>query len=124
MSSPVRTSQSNRLAGVYVNLFLLSLRTLSRRKTAGTKFLMVASCMMAVVGSTQMAVDVAVAVAAARLLQQLVHSEVVNEQGLIILPLFGLTLPALETGQAVTFTINKWAPFTSTGSKILTTLVS
>ncbi|KAJ7775858.1 hypothetical protein B0H14DRAFT_3588132 [Mycena olivaceomarginata] len=77
-------------------------------KTAGTKLLMVASCMMAVVGSTQMAVDVAIAVAAARLLQQLVHSEVVNEQGLIILPLFELTLPALETGQAVTFTINKF----------------
>src|ERR1700761_6761475 len=92
----------NWLVGVYVNLFLLSLRTLSRRKTAGTKVLMVASCMLAAIGSTQMALDVASAVSAARLLQQIVHSEVVDEQGLITL-LSLSTLPALETAEGVLF---------------------
>lgn len=66
---------------------------------------MAASCMMAVVGSTQMVLDVASTVAAARLLQQIVHSEVVDEQGLLMLPLS--TVPALETAESVLFSINK-----------------
>ncbi|KAJ7882363.1 hypothetical protein B0H14DRAFT_2565351 [Mycena olivaceomarginata] len=54
-----QTAVSLLLYGFYINLFLLSLHTLSRRKTAGTKFLIVASCIMAVLGTTQMALDVA-----------------------------------------------------------------
>ncbi|KAF8187928.1 hypothetical protein K438DRAFT_2019442 [Mycena galopus ATCC 62051] len=102
------TAVSLALYGIYVNLFLLSLYTLSLRKTAATKILMVASCMMAVVGSTQMALDVSLTVAAARLLQQIVHSEVVNELGLKTLLLLEWTVPALQTAKNVTFTINNF----------------
>ncbi|KAJ6510955.1 hypothetical protein C8R45DRAFT_1089080 [Mycena sanguinolenta] len=63
------------LYGFYLNLFLLSLYTLSRQRTAGNTLLIGASCTVAVLASTQMALDVAVAAAAARVLQQSVHSE-------------------------------------------------
>ncbi|KAF8184042.1 hypothetical protein K438DRAFT_1838139 [Mycena galopus ATCC 62051] len=63
------------LYGVYVNLFLLSIYTLSRRRTAGTTLLIAASCMMAVIGTTQIALDVAGTVFEARLFQQFVHAE-------------------------------------------------
>jgi hypothetical protein len=54
-----------------------------------------------------MALDVVVTSAAARLLQQMVHSK--TEQGLTTLPLFKSTLPLLATAQNATFGINKWA---------------
>ncbi|KAF8146397.1 hypothetical protein K438DRAFT_2028283 [Mycena galopus ATCC 62051] len=46
-------------AGIYIILFLLSLYTLSRRKTAGTALLMVASCIMAVAANVQIAIELA-----------------------------------------------------------------
>ncbi|KAF7328754.1 hypothetical protein MVEN_02504100 [Mycena venus] len=96
-----QTAVSLVLYGVYVNLFLFSLYTLSRRKTTGTKLLMIASCVMAVVGSTQMALDVAVTVAGGRLFQR-----IVREQVLITLPLGDLVLPTLQTAQNIAFAIN------------------
>lgn len=63
---------------------------------------------MAVLGTTQMALDVVVTSAAARLLQQMVHSQVLTEQGLRTLPLFESTLPLLATAQNATFGVNKW----------------
>ncbi|KAJ7869427.1 hypothetical protein B0H13DRAFT_1896668 [Mycena leptocephala] len=101
--------QLSQVSGFYINLFLLSLHTLSRRKTAGTKLLIIASCIMVVLGTTQMALDVVVTSAAARLLQQMVHSQILTEQGLTTLPLFESTLPLLATAQNATFGINKWA---------------
>ncbi|KAJ7229570.1 hypothetical protein B0H12DRAFT_1147579, partial [Mycena haematopus] len=73
------------LYGVYCILFVLSLYTLSRRKAPGTTLLIVASCTMAVVASTQMALDMAVTVEAARLLQQAAHSEILNGRSTIML---------------------------------------
>ncbi|KAF7346454.1 hypothetical protein MSAN_01873400 [Mycena sanguinolenta] len=92
-----QTAVSLVLYGAYVNLFLLSLYTLSRRKTAGTRLLIAASCMMAVVGSTQMALDVAAIVVATRLFRQIVHSEGLAERS---------SLPALLTAQTVTLVVN------------------
>jgi hypothetical protein len=63
---------------------------------------------MAVLGTTQMALDVVVTSAAPRLLQQMVHSQILTEQGLTTLPLFKSTLPLLATMQNATFGINKW----------------
>ncbi|KAJ6508658.1 hypothetical protein C8R45DRAFT_968173 [Mycena sanguinolenta] len=83
--------------GVYFSLFLLSLYTLSRRKTAGTRLLIFASCMMAVVGSTQIALDVAAIVVAARVFQQMVHSGGLTERS---------PLSALLTAQTVTLVVN------------------
>ncbi|KAJ7330408.1 hypothetical protein DFH08DRAFT_882583, partial [Mycena albidolilacea] len=94
------------LYGFYVCLFLLSLHTLSRRRSAGTILLIVTSCMIAVVGSTQIALDIAAAAITTRILQQMVHSEIFAECGLRMLPLFGSTLPALTKAQAVAFTVN------------------
>jgi uncharacterized membrane protein SirB2 len=62
--------------------------------------------MIAVVGSMQIAIDVALVVIAARVLQQIVHSETLAERSLRILPLFGSTLPALLKAQTVAFAIN------------------
>ncbi|KAF7340726.1 MYND-type domain-containing protein [Mycena sanguinolenta] len=63
------------LYGFYLNLFLLSLYTLSRQRTAGNALLIGASCTVAVFASTHMALDVAATSAASRALQQSVHSE-------------------------------------------------
>ncbi|KAF7333335.1 hypothetical protein MVEN_02348800 [Mycena venus] len=93
--------------GVYVSLFLLSLYTLSRRKTAGAKLLITASCLMAIVGSTQMALDLAMTVEAARLHQEVVHTPVSNEHGLIMLPLL-MTLPVLGTARNLTMLMNNF----------------
>ncbi|KAJ6478285.1 hypothetical protein C8R45DRAFT_1006953 [Mycena sanguinolenta] len=65
--------------GIYVNLFLLSIYTLSRRRrTPGINFLIAASCVMAVVATTQMAVNIAGTVITAHFVQQLVHVKVLN----------------------------------------------
>ncbi|KAJ7248859.1 hypothetical protein B0H12DRAFT_1123059 [Mycena haematopus] len=93
-----QTAVSLLLYGVYCILFVLSLYTLSRRKALGTTLLIVASCTMAVVASTQMALDIAVTVEAARLLQKTVHSEILNEHGMLML------LPV----QNLMFAINTW----------------
>ncbi|KAF7364566.1 hypothetical protein MVEN_00325600 [Mycena venus] len=77
-----RAGVSLLLYGIYVCLFLLSLHTLSRRKYPGRTLLIVASCVIAFVGTTAMAVDVILAVIATRLLWQLVHEQVLNELGL------------------------------------------
>ncbi|KAF7333379.1 hypothetical protein MVEN_02353600 [Mycena venus] len=61
--------------GIYVNLFILSIHTLTRRLGhPGTKFLIVTSCVMAVIGTAQMALSIAETVITARFVQQLVHA--------------------------------------------------
>ncbi|KAJ7871916.1 hypothetical protein B0H13DRAFT_2280347 [Mycena leptocephala] len=73
------TGVSLLLYGIYVNLFLLSIYTLSRRReTPGTSFLIAASCVMAIVATTQIAATIAGAVITARFVQQLVHAHVLN----------------------------------------------
>ncbi|KAF7333341.1 hypothetical protein MVEN_02349400 [Mycena venus] len=79
------------LYGIYVNLFLLSIYTLARRREIpAIKFLMAASCVMAVVGTTQMAVTFAETVVTVRFVQQLVHAQVLNR------PHFVKTLSTVE----------------------------
>ncbi|KAJ7837318.1 hypothetical protein B0H13DRAFT_2105621 [Mycena leptocephala] len=86
-------SEFNRIAGIYVIFFLLSIYALSpRRKTPGIKFLIAASCVMGVLGTTQMAATIAVTLVDARFVQQIVYRQ--------------STLKALETIQNVTFAIN------------------
>ncbi|KAF7340763.1 hypothetical protein MSAN_02104900 [Mycena sanguinolenta] len=64
------------LFGIYVNLFLLSIYTLTRRRgTLGKKFLITASCTMAVLGMTQTVVAVAQAVLTTHFVQEFVHQE-------------------------------------------------
>ncbi|KAJ7330396.1 hypothetical protein DFH08DRAFT_313505 [Mycena albidolilacea] len=84
--SMIMTSVSLVLYGVYVNLFLLSMYTLSRRKTVGTTLLRIASCMLAVVGSMQLALDVAGTVTIARIFQRIVYSEVLTARSRLLLP--------------------------------------
>ncbi|KAJ7787135.1 hypothetical protein B0H14DRAFT_3581085 [Mycena olivaceomarginata] len=62
---------------------------------------------MAIVGSTQMALDVALTAEAAHFHQQIVHTQVLNEHGLMMLPLLA-TFPVLEIAQNVTFIINNF----------------
>ncbi|KAJ6510921.1 hypothetical protein C8R45DRAFT_1089051 [Mycena sanguinolenta] len=74
------------LFGIYVNLFLLSIYTLVRRRgTAGKKFLVVASCAMAVLGTAQIAVVFAQTVLAARFVQELVHEDVPSKESVDLL---------------------------------------
>ncbi|KAJ7330398.1 hypothetical protein DFH08DRAFT_313529 [Mycena albidolilacea] len=54
----------------------------------------------------QIAIDVALVVVAARVLQRIVNSEVLAERSLRILPVFGSTLPALLKAQTFAFGIN------------------
>ncbi|KAJ7898485.1 hypothetical protein B0H13DRAFT_1884219 [Mycena leptocephala] len=77
----------NRATGIYINLFLLALHTHSRRRKApGTKILIVATCVMAVLGTTQMAIGIAQAMLEARFVQQAVHAHVWE------LPLFNVLI--------------------------------
>jgi len=77
----------------------LSIYTLARRREIpAMRFLMAASCVMAAVGTTQMAVTFAETVVTARFVQQLVHAQVLNR------PHFVKTL---GTVQNVLVAINK-----------------
>ncbi|KAK7012595.1 hypothetical protein R3P38DRAFT_2550073 [Favolaschia claudopus] len=77
-----QTAFSLVLYGVYVNLFFLSLYTLSRRRSKGTKLLMAASCMMAVIATTQAALLTADTAVYAHLLQQIVHLNIITAEDL------------------------------------------
>ncbi|KAJ6530145.1 hypothetical protein B0H19DRAFT_1082552 [Mycena capillaripes] len=90
---------SSILAGIYISLFLLSLYSLSRRKAPRVKLLLVASWVMAILGTMQMAVDIAIAAIYARSLQHVVHSKVP--------PQFMASLNVLEMLQGLLFVLNK-----------------
>jgi hypothetical protein len=76
---PHAQDQSHPGAGIYINLFLLSIYTLTRRReTPGNRVLIAASCVMAIVGTTQIGVNIAETVAFARFVQQIVHVQVLN----------------------------------------------
>ncbi|KAJ7823821.1 hypothetical protein B0H14DRAFT_2825785 [Mycena olivaceomarginata] len=67
---PHAQDQSHPGAGVYINLFLLSIYTLTRRReTPGNRVLIAASCI---------GVNIAETVAFARFVQQIVHVQVLN----------------------------------------------
>ncbi|KAJ7881443.1 hypothetical protein B0H13DRAFT_935847 [Mycena leptocephala] len=89
--------------GIYAIFFLLSIYTLSpRRKTPGIKFLIAASCVMAVLGTTQIAATIAVTLVDARFVQQIVYGQVSSQENSQSI------LKALETIQNVTFAINNF----------------
>ncbi|KAJ7854777.1 hypothetical protein B0H13DRAFT_1903522 [Mycena leptocephala] len=88
--------------GIFISLFLLAIYTLSRRKkTPAIKFLIVMSCVMAVLGTTQMAVTIAAAIVEGRLVQQVVHGQVLNQRD----P--KLTFQMLAMAQNVLYAMNK-----------------
>ncbi|KAF7333327.1 hypothetical protein MVEN_02348000 [Mycena venus] len=62
--------------GIYLNLFLLTIHTLSRQRTLGRKPLIIASCVMAVLGTTQIAMNIAETVLAARFVHQVLDAQV------------------------------------------------
>ncbi|KAJ7888617.1 hypothetical protein B0H14DRAFT_2693150 [Mycena olivaceomarginata] len=67
------------LYGICINLFILSIYTLARRReAAGIKVLIAASCVMAVAGTAQTIVTVVETAVTTRLVQQLVHEQVLN----------------------------------------------
>jgi hypothetical protein len=66
--------------GIYISLFLLTIHLLlRRRKSPGIKLLIVTSWIMAVLGTAEMVVTTGQTFVAARLVQQVVHSQVLNE---------------------------------------------
>ncbi|KAJ7248858.1 hypothetical protein B0H12DRAFT_711907 [Mycena haematopus] len=78
------TAVSLVLYGIYLAFFLLSVYTLSHRpKAPGIKFLIIASCVMAVLGTIQVATIVAAAAVDARFVQQIVSAEVVNQPAIL-----------------------------------------
>ncbi|KAK7007383.1 hypothetical protein R3P38DRAFT_3030074 [Favolaschia claudopus] len=90
------------LYGLYVALFLLSLYTLSCRRTRGTRLLVIASYVMAVMGTVQIALTIAYALNELNVLQGIaegnegkIASAVHAEQGLTI-------------ARNVTFTVNNF----------------
>ncbi|KAF7333362.1 MYND-type domain-containing protein [Mycena venus] len=74
------TGVSLLLYGSYIPFFLIAAYTLSRRwKNPGIKLLMIASCLMAVLGTIQLGVNVAITVATARFFQQVIRAQILNE---------------------------------------------
>ncbi|KAJ6530155.1 hypothetical protein B0H19DRAFT_1082562 [Mycena capillaripes] len=84
---------------IYIAFFLLALHTLSRRsKTHRIKFLMVASCLMAVLGTIQMAITTAATATTARFVQTVVHAQVLRQPDI---------LSTLGKVESIMFGINK-----------------
>ncbi|KAF7358557.1 hypothetical protein MVEN_00907200 [Mycena venus] len=63
---------------------------------------------MAIVGSTQMAIDLALTVETARLHQEIVHTQVSNEHGLRMQPLWPTLLRGLDMAQNFMFLMNNF----------------
>ncbi|KAJ7888655.1 hypothetical protein B0H14DRAFT_2693336 [Mycena olivaceomarginata] len=78
------TGVSLLLYGVYINLFLLSVYTLARRRNgSGKKFLLAASCVIAVVATTDVALAIAQSILTVRSVQQLLHAQVIGHPRLV-----------------------------------------
>jgi hypothetical protein len=74
--------ESNQIAGICIGLFLLAIHTLfRRRKNPGIKLLIIASCVMAILGTAQMAVNIAVITIFSRFVRLLVHVQALNQPG-------------------------------------------
>ncbi|KAJ7812327.1 hypothetical protein B0H14DRAFT_2605861 [Mycena olivaceomarginata] len=87
------------LYGIYINLFLLSVYTLSRRrKSPGKNFLLGASCVIAVVATMEMGCSIAQTILTARLIQQIVNAQVWDRPHVV---------KALKTTQYSLLGINK-----------------
>ncbi|KAJ7033864.1 hypothetical protein C8F04DRAFT_1103599 [Mycena alexandri] len=71
----ISTGISLLLYGIYICLFLLSIRVLSRRAAPGRKILIVSSCVMAVFGTITTAILISDAVISVRRVQELVHGQ-------------------------------------------------
>jgi hypothetical protein len=85
---------------VYINLFLLSVYTLARRRNgSGKKFLLAASCVIAVVATTDVALAIAQSILTARSVQQLLHAQVIGHPRLV---------KTLQTAQLSLGVINLW----------------
>ncbi|KAF8146417.1 hypothetical protein K438DRAFT_1869684 [Mycena galopus ATCC 62051] len=94
------TAASLVLYGVYINLFLLSVYTLARRrKNPGIKLLIAASCVIAVGGTTEMVVTIAQAVATARSFEAVLKGQASSQPHLS---------KSLLTAQAVIGIINNF----------------
>ncbi|KAJ6530154.1 hypothetical protein B0H19DRAFT_1384685 [Mycena capillaripes] len=86
------------LYGIYINLFVLTLHIVSRRQRAlGMKFLIVTSCVMAVLGTMQMAIILAETVITAQFIPKLVQGQVLTQPD---------SISRLLAAQNVTFAIN------------------
>jgi hypothetical protein len=70
----VRGWEFYQIAGICLSLFLLSIHILYRwRKNSGIKFPAIASCVMAILGTAQMAVNIAMITVFSRFVRLLVH---------------------------------------------------
>lgn len=77
--------QLNGITGIHITFFLFAIYTLSHRwKTPGIKLLVVASCVLAVLGTTQLAVNLAMTVATARFVQKVLHAEILNQSDFLL----------------------------------------
>ncbi|KAJ7935816.1 hypothetical protein B0H13DRAFT_2304311 [Mycena leptocephala] len=95
------TAVSLLLYGIYLAFFLLAIYTLSRRRRVpGIKILMVLSCVMAALGTTQVAVIVAATVINAHFIQRVVSAQASNQPGVLL---------TLGRATSVTFAINGFA---------------
>jgi hypothetical protein len=91
-------AKSGPMTGIYLAFFLLAIYTLSRRrKVPGIKILMVLSCVMAALGTTQVAVIVAATVINAHFIQRVVSAQASNQPGVLL---------TLGRATSVTFAIN------------------
>jgi hypothetical protein len=72
--------QLNRTTGIHISFFLFAVYTLSRRwKIPGIKLLVSVSCVMAALGTIQLAATFATAVATARSFQQVFRGQILDQ---------------------------------------------
>ncbi|KAJ7805000.1 hypothetical protein B0H14DRAFT_2882124 [Mycena olivaceomarginata] len=82
--------------GIYISFFSFTVYTLSRRwKTPGIKLLVAASCIMAALGTIQLAVTVTMAVAIVRSVQQVLRGQILDQ------PEFPFQLATIQDSIAV-----------------------
>ncbi|KAF7355995.1 hypothetical protein MVEN_00928900 [Mycena venus] len=92
--------------GFYLNLFIVAIYILSRRKTAGKRVLLAFTCAMAVLGTTQMVLRLAMSVMSSRIfLRSIQHGASFNNA---VLPpsKFGGTYNSMDNAYHAIFIIN------------------
>ncbi|KAJ7194240.1 hypothetical protein GGX14DRAFT_586876 [Mycena pura] len=94
------------LYGIYINLFILAIYTLSRRKTAGKNVLLVACCTMFILGTTQNILWLYQTSIAIRISQELVYSATNFGEASISTNLTDAFV-TLDLAEDIVFAINK-----------------
>ncbi|KAF8143140.1 hypothetical protein K438DRAFT_1876652 [Mycena galopus ATCC 62051] len=100
------------LYAIFLILWIIAIRTLGRRETAGKNVLLTFSWALAALGTTQVVLCIPITIETLRLLHELVQQRTDLNPGPVPAPQLR-TYNSLEVAEEVVFVINKLAPLSS-----------